>query len=874
MLPALLSENLASLLHGQDRLAVSCVWTLGPDLSVRHVWFGRTVIRSRHQLHYYQAQAIYDRAPPPSLSDALDAGETAAVRADLDVVVGFATTMHAIRTRGGAVELASAELRFETTSDGQPMEVLTKGEVPMMRVVAELMIAANSATATRIHRQLPSSAFVRRHAPPKADGFDELRALVAAEGVTLDASTGAALARSLAAAAAAAADPAASTLFRGLATRAMSEAQYVSTGAAPPADGGGFGHYGLALDMYTHFTSPIRRYADVIAHRQLLAALCLDAEGGGEGDVDAKMAEAEAGGSGGQSSQRDVAAAAGATETSGDDVGNSAAAAAVSAAGHLSHAALAPIALHLNERNRASKHAQTRCAELFLLLLLRERPMVEPALIHGVLDNGVLVFLPRFHIRGSLRLMADSAPGCPAVLPAVSTEWEEVLPATGAWGSAGVGGAGGDVKVDPPKNWVRAAAREPTDGVTLRKASDGKSLEYVYTGRDGGGGAGGEGERVPGQPPLRLLRRVWVQLSAADSRTHGPRLELTLLDASHPTVRQAVARGGATSVGAGGAEGGSLKDAMRARLKHSRRTATEDMAGSRGGGYSLDSESVGTPSLDGGRQLSGATRLEEDATRSERNGATGAAALPGESATSGARHRGGAGIFKRQRVNKRQRAAIEVFSRIFDDLADSFSSLAVEGDGAGGVGAGECASSSRKVMTSSGGVFVRGVIVWDRTGTGARAPPHWTAGMSSAPFSQSANAAAGAGAGTGTGTGAGVGKRNTAAALQRARERWWRVQASAALATMRAAATRRRGGGGFGTSSLDGDPCDVISLDIRRQLRVTQPVNGGDGGDGGDGSDGGSGPAAERHARRRRRALAAGLRAAAALRALSRAGRW
>lgn len=87
------------------------------------------------------------------------------------------------------MELASAELRFETTSDGQPAEVLTKGEVPMMRVVAELMIAANSATATRIHHRLPSSAFVRRHAPPKADGFDELRALVAVEGVELDASS-------------------------------------------------------------------------------------------------------------------------------------------------------------------------------------------------------------------------------------------------------------------------------------------------------------------------------------------------------------------------------------------------------------------------------------------------------------------------------------------------------------------------------------------------------------------------------------------------------------------------------------------------------------------------------------------------------------
>ena len=60
-------------------------------------------------------------------------------------------------------ELASAELRFETSSDGVPLAVLTKGEVPMMRVVAELMIAANAAVATRVFAHTPASAFVRRH---------------------------------------------------------------------------------------------------------------------------------------------------------------------------------------------------------------------------------------------------------------------------------------------------------------------------------------------------------------------------------------------------------------------------------------------------------------------------------------------------------------------------------------------------------------------------------------------------------------------------------------------------------------------------------------------------------------------------------------
>ena len=65
MLPSLLSENLASLLQRRDRLAVSCVWRLDEKMDVVDVWFGRSVIHSRHQMTYYQAQAIHDEKPLP-----------------------------------------------------------------------------------------------------------------------------------------------------------------------------------------------------------------------------------------------------------------------------------------------------------------------------------------------------------------------------------------------------------------------------------------------------------------------------------------------------------------------------------------------------------------------------------------------------------------------------------------------------------------------------------------------------------------------------------------------------------------------------------------------------------------------------------------
>jgi len=504
MLPALLSENLASLLAGRDRLATSCVWRVAPDMtSLAPPWFGKTVIRSNHQLHYYQAQAIADGAPPPSREDFLPPEETARVAEDLAVVSAFAAARHGARTRAGAVELASAELRFETTSDGAPSEVLTKGEVPMMRVVAELMIAANAAVAARVRDAFPSSALLRRHAPPRTDGFELLAGLCDAEGVRLDASSGETLSRSLDEASRVARDPAAAELFRGTATRAMSEAQYVSAGEPPPADGGGHAHYGLALEHYTHFTSPIRRYADVVVHRQLHAAL----ESGGDGS------ERDGNGSGGKATD------AGTTRTDSPSVS---AAARVS----LSHASVAPIAAALNERTRASKRAQQRCAELYLLALLRERPTVEPALVHDVRDNGALVFFPRFHLRGAVRLAGrEGAEG--AVLPAVRTTWIETNAPAGSWGA---------------RRHLRAVPPEPDPNVRLERVGRSRyederapapGVRYVdaRTGRP-----------VPNAPELRLLTRVWVQMSAEDHLARGPRLVLTLLDPTHPDAAAAAER--------------------------------------------------------------------------------------------------------------------------------------------------------------------------------------------------------------------------------------------------------------------------------------------------------------------------------------------
>lgn len=82
--------------------------------------------------------------------------------------------LHDVCTQAGALELESAELRFETSADGRDAEVAKKKELPMMRMVAEAMIGANSAVAKRISDAFPAAALLRRHPPPPAEAFAEV----------------------------------------------------------------------------------------------------------------------------------------------------------------------------------------------------------------------------------------------------------------------------------------------------------------------------------------------------------------------------------------------------------------------------------------------------------------------------------------------------------------------------------------------------------------------------------------------------------------------------------------------------------------------------------------------------------------------------
>ncbi|KAJ2787358.1 hypothetical protein GGI15_000783 [Coemansia interrupta] len=349
MIPEVLSEHVCSLHENVDRLAVSVVWQLDEAMHVRDVWFGRSVIRSACELSYEQAQAMLD-----GCSGGLAAGLEPRVLASLTELTSAMRVLRQRRMEAGALELASTEVKFgfdEVTSE--VTELSTKKSLEVHRVVEEAMVFANAAVARRIHEAFPRSALLRRHRSPTSERFDRLVRAVASRGFAIDCSSNAALARSLQTISRERADdPDLVFLAKSMATLAMQEADYFATGNCEvPA----FMHYGLALEFYTHFTSPIRRYADVVVHRQLIEAV--------GGACDGLVA-----------SQQWV----------GDT------------------------AVVLNERNRQSKLAQRESAELFQSRFVAQKTGHEPLVCDGVVaeirTNGLIVYVPQLGLRGPVHL--------------------------------------------------------------------------------------------------------------------------------------------------------------------------------------------------------------------------------------------------------------------------------------------------------------------------------------------------------------------------------------------------------------------------------------------------------------------------------------
>lgn len=260
MLPEALTTRLCSLRAAEDHLTFSVLWEIDGEGNIIDATFCKSVIHSRAAMSYAEAQEVLDRPPGPNESD---------THLSLRLLARFARILRQRRIAAGALTLASPEVRFQLDEARNPLDVALYTLREANAMVEEWMLLANITVAKKTLQHFPTLALLRRHQPPSREQFAPLVQAAALKGVPLDISSSLALSRSLDAAQRSE-DPFFNKLLRILSTRCMMPAAYFCSGELPKAS---WHHYGLAAPVYTHFTSPIRRYADIVVHRLLAAAI-------------------------------------------------------------------------------------------------------------------------------------------------------------------------------------------------------------------------------------------------------------------------------------------------------------------------------------------------------------------------------------------------------------------------------------------------------------------------------------------------------------------------------------------------------------------------------------------------------------------------
>ncbi|KAI8906431.1 hypothetical protein EDD86DRAFT_210705 [Gorgonomyces haynaldii] len=264
MLPRLLCEQLCSLNPNVDRLAFSVFWTLTKDGEfIGEPRFHRSVIRSCAKLSYDHAQATiegksWDHLPPVEL------GDVSKEQIDQDIIRLFelSKVLRKRRFDNGSLTMSSIKLWFKLDDVGNPIDSGIYQLKEANKLIEEFMLLANMAVAHKLAKSYPDAALLRCHPAPLEKGMRELAEELSPYGIELDISSSKKLQESFESIQ----DPLQRELLRLLAIKKMKRANYFCTGSVDVSQ---YYHYALGVPLYTHFTSPIRRYCDLVVHRML-----------------------------------------------------------------------------------------------------------------------------------------------------------------------------------------------------------------------------------------------------------------------------------------------------------------------------------------------------------------------------------------------------------------------------------------------------------------------------------------------------------------------------------------------------------------------------------------------------------------------------
>ncbi|TSA23600.1 MAG: ribonuclease R [Bacteroidetes bacterium] len=249
MLPERLSNELCSLQPHKDRLCFSAVFELDEKGKIYHEWFGKTIIHSDRRFAYEEVQEIIESGK----------GEYAE---EIRIFNTIAGALRAERFRHGSINFETQEVRFRLDESGKPLAIYLREMKEANKLIEDFMLLANRRVAERAGKkrgERPPKTFVYRvHDTPSPEKLQAFVDFIKKLGYRMILTSNKALAQSF------------NTLFRdiqGTGTETMIETIAIRTMAKAFYSTHNIGHYGLAFPYYTHFTSPIRRYPDLMAHR-------------------------------------------------------------------------------------------------------------------------------------------------------------------------------------------------------------------------------------------------------------------------------------------------------------------------------------------------------------------------------------------------------------------------------------------------------------------------------------------------------------------------------------------------------------------------------------------------------------------------------
>ncbi len=253
MLPEVLSNGVCSLRPNEDKLTFSAVFEMNYKAEILNQWIGKTVIHSQRRFAYEDAQ------------ERIETGE-GDLAEELIILNNIAKKLKETRFKNGALSFETEEVKFKLDEKGKPLGVYTKVRKDAHKLIEEYMLLANRKVAEfgykyRAKKQKEANVFVYRvHDNPDENKLKDFSAFARRFGYSLKLDSAKAITKSFNDLAIATEGKPEQGILQSMAIRTMAKAVYTTQKT---------GHYGLAFDFYTHFTSPIRRYPDLMVHRLL-----------------------------------------------------------------------------------------------------------------------------------------------------------------------------------------------------------------------------------------------------------------------------------------------------------------------------------------------------------------------------------------------------------------------------------------------------------------------------------------------------------------------------------------------------------------------------------------------------------------------------